>query len=77
MNLGWSIDLFEFQIFYFKNVRVFFQESEEWNKQLEIENLQLGQLEAKIYEKKTEYKKAMQNLSVISEEIHNKRNLVS
>lgn len=48
---------------------IYFQESDEWNSQVERHQQRLCQLETKINEKKNEYREAMKKLSLISEEV--------
>lgn len=53
--------------------RSYYQEKSRWNIQLEAQSIRLNELERLIAYSKSIYNEAMQNLSKISEDIHNKR----
>lgn len=55
--------------------KTYYEEKFRWNTQMESQKMRIYELEKALMQAKISYKEAMINLSKISEEIHNKRNL--
>lgn len=60
---------------YIDKSKLFYDEKLQWNVQIKTQKSQIHYIEQTLIYTKKVYKEAMQNLSLISEEIHNKRKL--